>query len=427
MEDIRSEIRLAFEKEQASYPPVTAMRHEVVQAVAAEQRQGSSQRLQRRPNLQWLAAAASILLTVAIVAGLLAVKFEHAARAPGHQAPITNTIAPAAIPGTDYGPPPPGVPLLYEWDLSRPGALLGFDWSGRPRATLQLGAGLTWPTAGIQMSPDGQFFHLYSYGPAQPILDRLGHPTADALIFGIWADDNRHVCALSPGQLLIQGPNAPTRQVTARLALKSATASIKLAACSIKNDRAIAVGYSGALVSDLWSIRLSDGHVMSQRTYASSYLASIVASRDATLVAENIPFATHVPRLTAPTSTVVRRVSDWQVLFTLPGSSVARGFSDDDSRVLAVWPLTAGGQILTEIIDRTSGLVVWHSQSNQELRSFETNSGTGDFALAMGEQIIVACPPTAATPCSLFDDVGVVLVRSDGSTIQIPGRQYPVW
>jgi hypothetical protein len=281
------------------------------------------------------------------------------------------------------------------------------------------------------MSPDGQFFHLYSYGPGQAILDRLGHPMAQAVLFGIWADDNRHVCDLSSGQLLIQGPDEPTRHVTA--GLKSGTASIQLAACSIKNDRAIALGYSGALVSDLWVIRLSDGHVVSHRTYATSNLASIVASRDATLVAENVPFRTHVPGLSGPTSTAVRQVSDWQVLFTLPGQSVARGFSDDDSRVLAIWPSpvlggrNAIGQILTEIIDRNSGLVVWDSQSNEEPISFETRSGTGDFALAMGEPIMVACPPGATTSCFLFNDVGVLLVRSDGSTIEIPGRQHTVW
>jgi hypothetical protein len=120
-------------------------------------------------------------------------------------------------------------------------------------------------------------------------------------------------------------------------------------------------------------------------------------------------------------------VSDWQVLFTLRGQSLVRGFSDDDSRVLAIWPHTAIDQpILTEIIDRRSGLVVWHSQSNEEPMRFETRSGTGDFALAMREPAAPACPPIPSS-CFLLFDVGVLLVQSDGSTIQIPGRQYPVW
>jgi len=112
MADPRIEIREAFQKEQSAFPPPAALRHEVLQTLGeASQRRGNAA-AGARPNRQWLAVGAAILLTVAIVAGFMAVRFEHATVVPGRPGPITHVTAPQAIPGTDYGPPPAGVPLL---------------------------------------------------------------------------------------------------------------------------------------------------------------------------------------------------------------------------------------------------------------------------------------------------------------------------
>src|SRR5207302_34521 len=77
--------------------------------------------------------AAAILITVAIVAGLMSVRLAQR-QVPGRPSPPTSSPAPLA----DYGPPPVGVPLIYLAYLHRPGWLVGFDWSGKPRGTVKL-------------------------------------------------------------------------------------------------------------------------------------------------------------------------------------------------------------------------------------------------------------------------------------------------
>jgi hypothetical protein len=49
MDQLRSEIRAAFEREQKAHPPVAGLREGMVDAVSAQPR--------RAPNLQWLAVA----------------------------------------------------------------------------------------------------------------------------------------------------------------------------------------------------------------------------------------------------------------------------------------------------------------------------------------------------------------------------------
>jgi hypothetical protein len=281
------------------------------------------------------------------------------------------------------------------------------------------------------MSPDGQFFVLLESGVFL-FLDRFGHRIANspaALGFGTWADDNRHMCQVdldnktAISRLLIQSPNGGVRQV-AEIAPAAGPgwSSINVIACSVKNDRAIASRYSNDGVSDVWVIRLSSGDVVSHRTYAPGRVASVVASRDAAWLAENSTLSWQPsPQQGAPLTTV-RRVTDWHVIFTVPGQVVVRGFSADDSRVLAVKnasdPL---GPILSEIIDLSSRHVLWHNLSTEEAMGFDTRAGSGDLVLEMRSPIAPACPISCLLP------VGLVFVQGDGSTIQVPGLYNPVW
>jgi hypothetical protein len=63
MDDLRTEIRNAFEREQAANRPPASLRHDIASAVAA--------RPLSTPKLEWVAVAAVALLTTAIIAGLL--------------------------------------------------------------------------------------------------------------------------------------------------------------------------------------------------------------------------------------------------------------------------------------------------------------------------------------------------------------------
>jgi TolB protein len=72
--DLRNEIRAAFEREQAAFPPPAALRAQVVAAVNTSDRLATPPRQRSGRNLDWLLVAAAALLTIAIVAGLLAVR-----------------------------------------------------------------------------------------------------------------------------------------------------------------------------------------------------------------------------------------------------------------------------------------------------------------------------------------------------------------
>src|SRR5450756_2887652 len=97
MDELRSEIRAAFEREQVAHPPVASLRRNVVDAVSARQRPAS--------NFQWVAVAAAVILGVLVVIGLMSTRFHPRATVPA--------ATPNASPVADYGPPPAGVPLLY--------------------------------------------------------------------------------------------------------------------------------------------------------------------------------------------------------------------------------------------------------------------------------------------------------------------------
>ena len=76
MEKLRSEIRAAFEKDQAAHPPTAALRQNVVEAVTAN----------RRParNFQWVAIAAALVLGILVVAGLMSTRLARHATVPAN-------------------------------------------------------------------------------------------------------------------------------------------------------------------------------------------------------------------------------------------------------------------------------------------------------------------------------------------------------
>lgn len=84
MDELRSEIRAAFEKEQAAHPPAVSLRRNVISAIAAQTR--------REPSLPWVAVAAAIVLGILMVAGLLSTRFAHrpAPAAPPIASPIAS-------------------------------------------------------------------------------------------------------------------------------------------------------------------------------------------------------------------------------------------------------------------------------------------------------------------------------------------------
>ena len=79
MEELRSEIRAAFGREQADYPPAPGLRRDVVDAVTTRRRPAS--------DLRWVAVAAAVILGFLVVAGLMSTRLMHPPAPAGKPAP----------------------------------------------------------------------------------------------------------------------------------------------------------------------------------------------------------------------------------------------------------------------------------------------------------------------------------------------------
>src|SRR5579864_4385354 len=129
MKDLRSEIRAAFEEDQAKNPPAPGLRQTIVRSVNTQPA--------REARVQLIAVFAAVVIAALVVAGLLSSRLTH------NNVPARPTASPSAAPlneDRDYGPPPAGVPLFYLQSPSHPGWYIGFDWSGHPRGTIKLQA-----------------------------------------------------------------------------------------------------------------------------------------------------------------------------------------------------------------------------------------------------------------------------------------------
>jgi len=95
MDDLRSEIRAAFEKEQMAHPPAPSLRRDVVETVSGRRRQA--------PTHQWVAVAAAVLLGVLVVFGLMSTRLAHQPAVPVSTPPVAS---PSPIPSFAPSPSP---------------------------------------------------------------------------------------------------------------------------------------------------------------------------------------------------------------------------------------------------------------------------------------------------------------------------------
>jgi hypothetical protein len=402
MEELRSEIRAAFEREQAAHPPITALRRNVVEVVTAHPR--------RVPNYQWLAVAAALLLGILVVVGLMSTRYAHRAVAPVTH-PKTSPVA------GDYGPPPAGVPLIYVHDPNHPAWLIAYDWAATPRGTVKLSQ----PLPGVQMAPDGQSFLSVPTAKGGPglFLDRLGQSVtspgaAGRYAGGVWADDNRHFCSVAFDQtafswtLVTHLPAEAPRQVN-EIARDSGVgqSSINLAACSFRHDQAIAIRTTVAWPSELWVIRLSDGKVISHHTYTARELMTVVATGDGVYIAENSSGVAY-----GALRTNIRRVSDWTVVSPLEPSAQVLGFNTDGSLAL-IFQSTSLAPNHLEVIDWQARRRIWNYDGPNGYGSFVPNQKGFAIALRSTTQIQ-----------DYFREI--VIVRNDTEPL-IVGRYQPAW
>jgi hypothetical protein len=409
VDDLRSELREAFAKEQAKHPPAASLRHDIVSATA----------LQRRAprNYQWIAVAATLAIAALVVAGLLSSRLLQRASVPA--------ATPGASPSDDHGPPPAGVNLIWVHDPNHPTWIDGFDWDAKVRATLKLDPEKT----NVTMAPDGQAFGLglYAKGGNWEYLDRLGNsvaaPTTLAgAINPRWADDNRHVCSMTFDQqtfewkLWTQLPGEAPKQVSvvAQDASVGQT-GLSLEACSFRNDAAVVVRTVVAWPAEYWVIHLSDGKVALHRTLTGTDVSNIVASADGTLIALNSARSTGALDGGAA-STAVVRVSDGTVVATLAPTIGVLSFSGDNSNVLVTLaPWVGGSPAHLGVVNLASGNTIWQDAGDSLFGGFIAEPG--------GSRFVLAYPTGQQGP----GPARIVVVRGDGSSTTLDAPYAPTW
>jgi hypothetical protein len=397
MSDLKTEIREAFEAEQAASPPPSALRAQLVAAVTSrtdiEVRQA-----QGEPNRQWLAVAAAILITASIVVGLVAIRFVQ------HPSPAG-----------DFGPPPAGVQLIYVHDPNDPSRLIAYDWAGQQVGSVKPQHPALKVGASVRQAPDGQRFQVVGGDPVSGLfLDRLGQPLPNSPQLagstrGVWADDSRHVCvmALNPSsQRWVLVTEAPAYSEEFLTLPSVGRSSILVVGCSWKNDRAILVRNDPPF-SEIWVAKLSNGAILSHHTFAAASVANLRASQDAAYIAL-------MPGLEGDGVTRILRVSDWTQVATA-GASTVLGFSGDDSlALLGDFPKSGAPPPTLRLVNWASGTTIWHGQGTNAF-SILVRPGGRDFAIAFFDP---AQPELKET---------IVIIHGDGSETRFPDRYTPTW
>jgi hypothetical protein len=400
MENLRSEIRAAFEREQAAHPPAPGLRRDVAGAVAAHQRP--------RPRLQWVAVAAAVVLGFAVVAGLMSSRLAH------NPTPAKNPKA------FNYGPPPAGVSLFYLRDPSDPAWLIGYDWTGKQVGAVRPEHSSLKGDARVQMAPNGQEFQIVGGDPVTGLfLDRLGQPLSNGSqelagsTKAVWADDSRHLCAMAlnpPSHTWVLETELPYYSEEYLNLPAVGQSHILILACSWKNDRAILVRNDPPL-SEIWVVKLTDGKILSHHTFTPGNVANITASRDAAYIAFMPGLGTDFNPATD--STRILRVSDWKQVATA-GTSMVLAFSGDDSLVLLGGNPANGLPPRLTTVNWATGVKVWEGIGAYGF-SVLAQPGGRDFAIAL------------ATPDRLEPWNAILIVHGDGSETKLAQPFAPAW
>jgi hypothetical protein len=357
----------------------------------------------------------AVLAGIMVVAGFMAIQF------PPRPAP-----PPVAV---DYGPPPESVPLLWVHDPNHPGWLIGFDWTGKSRGTVKVSQPLG-PNDRLSQAPDGAAFGIQPNGKVgfQVFLDRLGNPSPPPAStinyqFEMWADDSGHLCSLdglggrwSLGFALPGEAPDQTNVVALDPAIaRSGIFALSFAACGVNQNGGQAVieyAYAGR-PTEYWVVRISDGFILQQRTYATDQVANVTASMDGSLIAENSGKSVGQLAPAAP-STVIRRASDLSVIATLDPTIGVLAFSGDNSTVLVTTaPWVTGQPTMLEVLDLQTARVMWRVKASFALSSFAVLPAGNAFAVALTKGNLPAT---------------ILIVYGDGSRPAIlPGLLVPTW
>ena len=417
MQDMRSDIRVAFEREQARNPVPSNLPDRIELAVASQPR--------RRAGLQWIAAAAAILIAALVVAGL---SWSRLAHNVGQARPKASPIAsPTATPFVeDYGTPPAGVPLIYLQDPKNPAWYIGFDWSGIPRGTVKLAQAID-AQGSVTQAPDGSGFAVApaAKGGFQVFLDRLGQQTGTQdsttrFQDQMWADDSSRLCTLdydSHGwHIGVRSPgDAPVVHAVALdpSIVQSGNIAISFRSCSLVRDRAVLVYNAYGHPTDVYVVRLSDGGVLLHQSHPANSLADITASPDGSLIAESSNRSTGYLMDGPASNTVVRRVTDNAVVATLdPGYGVLAFSHDNTLALVNTSPWASGVATHLAVVRLSDRAILWKYDGSEEFAGSLSRPDAPGIAVLLEQ-------PTAQISHTSVD---VVIIAADGTATTPPDR-----
>jgi hypothetical protein len=365
----------------------------------------------------------AVLAGIVVVAAFMATQFPPRPMAPAAPVGVVS-LPPIAI---NYGAPPPGVPLVWVQDPNHTALLIGFDWTGKPRGTVKVAQLGQYDK--LSQAPDGSALGIEANGKGgfHVYLDRLGNlnPSPASTLnyqYEMWADDSRHVCTLdflgghwNLGLMLLGAASNPVHEVAldpSSLA-RSGIIAFSFAACSARNDRAVITYFYPGRPTQYSVVRISDGAVLQQPTYAAGLVASVTASMDGSLIAESSGQSAGEPAPNAA-ATVIRRASDLSVVTTLAPSDGVLAFSGDNSSALVTTaPWIAGQPTMLEVIDWQTGKVTWQGEGTSPLGTFAIQPGGNAFAIALTSDNLPAT---------------ILVVYGDGTKpAKLPWLLIPAW
>ncbi len=295
---------------------------------------------------------------------------------PSPQSAPTNPLQPLH----DYGPPPAGIPLIYAAEPANLLWLTAFDWQGNKRGTVKL------------VAPTSQFQAPAEWNPEPHCFVHLDPQTADEVLY-------------------TQRPGEKSKRVGIITREQGiGQTGVTAAECNFQRDLAIAVRTAVSHPTDTWAVRLSDGTELGHWSYANVAVQGVVPSTDGSLLAEVAGLGGLATR--------IRSVPDGAIVASLPPADTVLAFSDDN-RLALVGPIITPAPI--RVIEWRTGREVWRYKSDDSWPGpVAVQPGGGDLVLAIG---------TRDQAFSLSSDPleSLVIVHSDGSETDIPGRYRPVF
>jgi hypothetical protein len=315
-----------------------------------------------------------------------------------------------------------------------PSWLVGYDWQGKPRATVhlkELDGHTDQLGSGIGVAPSGNGF---IYGGTYTF-DRLGHviyqsqPVGKGSLTTTWSEDGQLLCGVEEQTSAVDSsgngtadfyfvrrtPTGPAVRVANFLHVNGIPGDMgySVFACSHWLDRALLVrtvccGISGVIV-----MRISDGAILG------------TWNRDA----GQPVFSPDGQEIADPTTTADGKTTATEVRLLLGGTVLARygpgisflGFSANNH--YAVVTVAGAGGSQTQVIEVSTRRVVWRDPLSRTFSRLWARPGlSGDVAIAFtAPPVQVSCPNAPSSTCT-NPRSNMVIVHADGSSAELAGE-----